>query len=378
VNVEGLDNNIIIENGLEISSPFIYFVREDKSKYPFAKDEGYFDPDGDFLIGDSGGFLMNINFTFINTHLFSEAANNYNKNTKLGYKGSEAYAGALSGSRKYYEFWKRETIRRRHGLTAPCKVLEGGHVVDLHITGDHYFYLNYSRMNRTPTKEERADMLSRGDKRKKFVNFPTFRDGDYWTFKVDEFARNNDFNECNGKARRKGYSYKRASQGANTINDNPGVTIIMVAYDISYLTDGGATADMLKVNCDWLENNTYWRRGYLSESLTNIELGYKKKGEQHKRFGYRSKALSVTCRTNTSAAIGKDAAEIDFEPGPAQTFEGPSGPGGSVWKPDLEPSAGIADKRTRGKQWKGHLPCHCRRLLQPVGIYPTCPESIGD
>ncbi len=57
--------------------PFLQYIKEDKSHYTHAKDAGYDDPDDLFLIGESGGFLLNINESdyFTNVHLFSEMAN---------------------------------------------------------------------------------------------------------------------------------------------------------------------------------------------------------------------------------------------------------------------------------------------------------------
>ena len=48
--------------------PFLKFIEEDKSKYKTATEAGYVDPDNLFLIGDSGGFLMNIDlkYKFVN------------------------------------------------------------------------------------------------------------------------------------------------------------------------------------------------------------------------------------------------------------------------------------------------------------------------
>ena len=56
------------------SYPFLQYINEDKSRYKHAKDEGYYDPDDLFLIGDSGGFLLNIRagYKFVNTHLFTK------------------------------------------------------------------------------------------------------------------------------------------------------------------------------------------------------------------------------------------------------------------------------------------------------------------
>ena len=62
--------------------PFLQYINEDKSRYKHAKDAGYDDPDDLFLIGDSGGFLLNINpgDKFVNTHLFTEMADFFLKN----------------------------------------------------------------------------------------------------------------------------------------------------------------------------------------------------------------------------------------------------------------------------------------------------------
>ena len=63
------------------SYPFLDFINENKSRYKHAKDVGYIDDDDLFLIGDSGGFLMNIRpgWKFVNTELFYEQANYFKK-----------------------------------------------------------------------------------------------------------------------------------------------------------------------------------------------------------------------------------------------------------------------------------------------------------
>jgi hypothetical protein len=231
-----------------------------------------------------------MDFVFVNTHLFTEVAKNFQNSGRSD--NDRVYSFDKPGTISYVAFWRRETQRRRMGMTAPCKLYRKdieaynscktneerlSYLHPLRITGDHYNYLNYGRINRTPTKVEREELNRAGKFKAKFVaGFPRFWDGDYWNFKVDEFIAKNDYHLCKGKARRKGYSHKRGSQGANTINLNASITIVFAAWDIGYLTDPGATTDMLKTCLDWYENKTYWRRGYLSESLGEIELGYKK------------------------------------------------------------------------------------------------------
>jgi len=315
--------------------PFIEYVFSDKSMYDFAStvidsrtNKPFIDPDNDFKVGASGGFLLNIDFQFIDTDIFSKVAHAYEENKKnpdlvawiegldvsIGEnKGKYYYCPHVKGTNEYNEFWKQETYRRRNGMTAKCK-LKDGSITDLHITGDHYNYLNYGRILRTPTKQEQIELHEKGDYKTKLVQgFPRFWDGDYWNFKIDRFIADNNYHLTKAKARGKGYSYKRGSQAANTINIIPFATVILAAYDLAYLTDQGATSDMVKTNLDWYEENTHWKRFYLSEKLDAIELGYKTKKGGNKKFGFRSKALSVSLFNNPSAAIGKRALEIDFE-----------------------------------------------------------------
>lgn len=310
-------------------SSFIDYILEDKSKYERIAnvfnprtDKNYRDLDGDFLLGNSGGILMNIDFIFVNTDKFSRAADHF---MHFG-----TYCEAHPGTPAYTKFWKNETNRRRKGAVGKCKLYfkdideyfnpntteerKEELLHDLRITGDHYNYLNYGRIERTPNPKERAILDAQGlFKVETIPGFPRFWDGDYWNFKIDEFIGNNKYNLTKAKARRKGFSYKRGSQAANTLNLNRGVTVVLAADIIDYLTDPEATTDMAKKNLDWLESNTYWRRGYISESIESIELGYKKKTEGNKKFGFRSKLISVAIGRNESAAVGKKAIEIDFE-----------------------------------------------------------------
>ena len=117
--------------------PFLDFINEDKSRYKTATEAGYYDPFNHFLIGDSGGFLMNINAgdKFINTHLFTEMADYYRKNGE--------YTSLKVDSINHRKLRKREEYRRKHGFTAPCRLKADGTIEDVHITGGHYNFLNY-------------------------------------------------------------------------------------------------------------------------------------------------------------------------------------------------------------------------------------------
>lgn len=320
------DNRYGYETG---RSPFIDYILEDKESYkPLSSSicrftgKPWIDRDNDFLIGESGGVLMKIDFVFVGTEIFSRVADFYEKHG--------CYCLEPDDSPNAIKFWQREMDRRIKGVQAYCKLYikdipaylaaksDAERKALLHkvrITGDHYNYLNYGRIERAPNEKERKQLDKEGRFKVNTVEgFPRFWDGDYWNFKIDELIANNSCNLCKAKARRKGFSYKRGSQAANTINANKNVTVTLAADQMDYLTEKGATSYMVKVNLDWYEDKTYWRRGYLSENFDKgIELGYKKSKEGQKAFGFRSKLLSVAIGKNESAAVGKKAIETDFE-----------------------------------------------------------------
>ena len=309
--------------------PFIDYLCEDKSKYPKASEgisyitnKPLYDPDNDFLIGNSGGILMNIDFIVINIERLSKAADTFDE--------YGTYCDYDPSTPAYESFWQRETSRRKKGVFVKAKLYykdipkffdanttdeeRESLLQSLRITGAHYTYLNYGRIERTPNDKERARLKREGAEYVETVmGFPRYWDGDYWNFKIDEFIANNKFHLTKAKARRKGFSYKRGSQAANTINLFPNVTVTLAADQLAYLTDKGATTFMAKKCLDHFEEHTFWRRGYISEAIDDILLGYRVSTKGLKNFGWMSNLYSVACGKNESAAVGKKAIEIDFE-----------------------------------------------------------------
>lgn len=309
--------------------PFIDYLCEDKSKYPKASEgisyitnKSLYDPDNDFLIGNSGGILMNIDFIVINIERLSKAADTFDE--------YGTYCDYDPSTPAYESFWQRETSRRKKGVFVKAKLYYkdipkffDANTTDeeresllqpLRITGAHYTYLNYGRIERTPNDKERARLKREGAEHVETVmGFPRYWDGDYWNFKIDEFIANNKFHLTKAKARRKGFSYKRGSQAANTINLFPNVTVTLAADQLAYLTDKGATTFMAKKCLDHFEEHTFWKRGYISEAIDDILMGYRVSTKGLKNFGWLSNLYSVAIGKNESAAVGKKAIEIDFE-----------------------------------------------------------------
>lgn len=131
------------------------------------------------------------NILYKDTYRVSPAAEHFDKHG--------AYTLHPKGTQAYNDFWRVEADRCLYGYTTD----EG----DLTVTGFHYFYLNYCRMQRVidrtlPDGEEVSE---------RFESFPRFYDEDHYYFnKLDEARRTNKHMVVL-KARRKGFSYKAAS-----------------------------------------------------------------------------------------------------------------------------------------------------------------------
>lgn len=298
---------IKVENNVEDvinNYPFLNYINEDKSHYKTATEAGYNDPDNLFLIGDSGGFLLNIQpgDKFVNTHLFTEMADFYRKNKK--------YTFLKEDTIPHRQLRKREEYRRKHGLSMPC-LLRNGHIQEIRITGDHYNFLNYTMIEQL--KEDTAKSTQRSSVASKFYDFSKFIDAQFWTFHVMEFAIRNGFHLIIDKTRRGGFSYIMAAQSANTINLNPRKVQIHVAADKKYLTSTGGLTDFTINNLRFYETKTPFVKGILSTDKENFRLGFKLPSGVVSPKSWNSALFSVSAMNNPDCAIGKDAVNVKVE-----------------------------------------------------------------
>ena len=285
--------------------PFLDYINEDKSHYKHAKDCGFVDDDDLFLIGDSGGFLMNINANdkFINTELFYELANYYKKNKGL-------YTSYKIDSIPHRQIRKREQYRRLHGFSAPCLQKEDGSIVNIRITGSHYAFMNYTRIEQL---DERTIKKGNIKTAKKYYDFPKFFDSQYWMYHIMEFVENNGMHLLIDKTRRGGFSYIMASDSANAVNCQSRKVVIHVADDKKYLTMTGGLTDFAVNNLKFYEENTPFTRGIFSTVKSDFRLGYKLSSGVEADKSWRSSLISVSAGNNPDCAIGKDAIKVKVE-----------------------------------------------------------------
>ena len=284
--------------------PFLQYINEDKSHYKHAKDAGYDDPDDLFLIGDSGGFLLNINpgDRFINTYLFTEMADFYRANKTFTFYKEDSIP--------HRQLRKREEYRRKHGFEAPC-LLRNDKIINVRITGAHYNFLNYTMIEQLDlTSVKSTDKASVG---KKFYDFSKFIDAQFWTHHVKEFAIRNGFHLLIDKTRRGGFSYIEAADSANDINLNARKTLIHVAIDKKYLTAKGGLTDFTINNLRFYETKTFFKRGILSTDKENFTLGFKLPNGVVSPKSWNSGLFSVSAMNNPNCAIGKDAMKVKTE-----------------------------------------------------------------
>lgn len=284
--------------------PFLSFINEDKSRYKTATEAGYVDTDNLFLIGDSGGFLMNIiaGARFVNTHYFYEMADYYRKNKK--------YTTYKIDSIPHRQIRKREQYRRIHGYEAPCLRMPNGEIRNVRITGSHYNFINYNRIEQL---DESSIKRGNTNTAKKVYDFPKFFDSQFWTFHVMEFAENNGFHLLICKTRRGGFSYMMASDSANAVNCQSRKVVIHVANDKKYLTQTGGLTDFAVNNLKFYEENTPFVRGIYSSVKSDFRLGYKLPNGVEADKSWRSSLISVSANNNPDCAIGKDAIKVKVE-----------------------------------------------------------------
>jgi hypothetical protein len=220
------------------------------------------------------------------------------------------------GTLEYKEYWKEQKLR--------CK--EGYSVAGVRITGEHYGYLNFGRIEKTQLDEKGAsagERIVKNKKAEKKISFPDFWDGDYMYFHAKDIARNGGWFKgkqylggqhlCVAKKRRGGYSYKNGWIAANTYKMIPRSVTLLCAYETKYLYPKG-TFQMTYEYVDWINRHTNWRRRKLKDSQDHIIDGYEvtDNGISYER-GYLSHVMALSFGSNASAARGKDGTLILVE-----------------------------------------------------------------
>ena len=250
---------------------------------------------------------------FVNTTDFTRSGKEYIKT------GKYTQAHPIYDKKEYDAFWDEEERRCTEGFVLPGKLItniEGNQELQqIHITGEHYGYLNYGEIKRSKGFEANKGVLygANGEAITK-VNtaggtkefyFPDFWDGDYYFFKAIELCRRIGKHLVVGKARRKGYSYKNGWLVANKANLYRRSNSVVGAYDAASLFDDG-TMNKVQNYLDFINKHTDWKKRRLHNTLEHIQIGYRLKG-QEPVFGFNSQIHTAVLKGNPGGMRGKDA-----------------------------------------------------------------------
>lgn len=183
-------------------------------------------------------------------------------------------------------------------------ILNGYDVGGKHITGDHYWYLNF-----WPIRG-----LNRKTGRKGIIN-PRFLDIDADYYTNLDVARAQGKNMCVVKARQKGFTEKHAAMGGREYSFFPASQVVYVAGQEFYTTQlMNATKRGLNdlVNTEYYKRRSPDRQDYMMASYKEIiELADGTKQEKVK--GYLSEIYAITAMNNPQAVSSKSPSLIVFE-----------------------------------------------------------------
>lgn len=269
---------------------------------------------------DGSELFQLIDFVFVNTELFSERALYFKKNncyTKLH---------PLYDEDEYDAFWDEEEKRRKEGLVRPCALeqdtITGKYQIrNLHITGLHYGYLNYAKIKRIDEKSlNNLSNIISSDKftgklkmESKITDFPQFFDTDYYYWKSLELSISRGEHSVNGKARRKGFSYKNGWLAADRADRLKNSTTILGAFESDSLYPEG-TMTMADNYLQDLSKHTAWAKRRLIDRKDFIKFGYKFNDGTGAEYGYKSKIIAKSfAPNNAGAARGKDGDVVLLE-----------------------------------------------------------------
>jgi hypothetical protein len=277
---------------------------------------------------------------WINSQAFREEGNKFKK--------YNYYIADPWGSPAWFEYWQEQRKRCIHGYSV------GG----VKITGEHYFYLNF-------TPIQKVDNIN-GNRADKVEGFPDFWDGDYNYFWSREIAKNGlikalgvkeefdedftihtktlpeaeaqkkllqkyfdglqlevrievdylggGYNLIVGKSRRKGYSLKNQAIAANNYQTIPKSYTAFGAYEKRFLYPGAIFSYTMDT-INFVNSNTAWampsdvlkKADHIKSSYIEYKNGIKLES------GFKSEIQAVTFKDNPDALRGKNAKDIFFE-----------------------------------------------------------------
>ena len=209
------------------------------------------------------------------------------------------FTNALPGTKDYYDFWDEEKKRCIYGYK----------IDELHVTGYHYFYLNYCPIDRA-IDEVMPDGTIQSKRER---SFPRFYDGDYEYFHEIDKARSENRHMIVLKARRKGYSYKAGAMLARNYFFVRNSKNFVFAAQKEYLIGDGLLSKAWEF-LSFIDDHTAWAQPRLRDREMHKMSGYKKKVNGLEiEMGMKSQIMGVSLKDAPDKVRGKAGELVFFE-----------------------------------------------------------------
>jgi len=203
----------------------------------------------------------------------------------------------------YKKFWRAEKEKCLNGCT---RASDGEW-----IPGYYYWYLNYTKIDithdiyNTDGKKIRTDRV---------VEFPKVWDSDYMYFHYVEQAEvANEFGSLL-KTRGRGYSFKAAAMLSRNYFLIPSSKSFAFASDSEYLEDDGLLDNKTWNMLDFVDLNTAWSKGRLTDKILKKLSGYTDPVDKKKK-GFKSQIIGVLTGGNPEKGRGKRGKLLLYEEG---------------------------------------------------------------
>lgn len=176
------------QNITQIEEPIIQESKQESSEWdvPIGQEIEYFDSNLSYELTGYKPINETKGLDF-DPSWFTEARDTFNR--------TGHYTEFRNGSKAFADFWKEQYKRCKYGMTSH------GYTV----TGDHYFFLNFYRLENNDPDSLKEAGASRN------IIFPNFMEGQYQWFHYLSMAKKLRLNACMMKAREAGYSQIEAA-----------------------------------------------------------------------------------------------------------------------------------------------------------------------
>lgn len=248
---------------------------------------------------------------FNDSSVFSPAARDFQESQRKckGTGKTPSYTNAIPNTRQYKQYWIEQKRRCIEGY----EPIIDGKPCGVRITGEHYFYLNFCRIQKSTISEQTGEEVKR-------LDFPDFCSMDFYYFLELEKNENPEkygfsTKDKKGmvviKARRKGYSFKNAAGALWKYTFFPDSYVIIASFLGDY---ADATMKMALEMSNFLNENTEFRHPRLIDRKDEIVSGYVEKinGIEVKK-GYKSTIKVMTFQHSAFKSAGKSATRMIFE-----------------------------------------------------------------